>query len=87
METAENRLKRLDMRSRRRGIKEMDIILARFSERLLAGLSADDLDLYESLLSENDHDILQWVTGQTASPNSYVALTRLITSHTGVEAK
>ena len=31
-ETPENRLKRLSMRSMRRGIKEMDLILTRFAD-------------------------------------------------------
>jgi antitoxin CptB len=67
-ETAENRLKRLQMRSMRRGIKEMDLILARYAEARLAALDPGELDLYEALLSENDQDLYQWVSGQSAPP-------------------
>ncbi|WP_397544717.1 succinate dehydrogenase assembly factor 2 [Roseovarius salis] len=67
-ESAEIRLKRLRMRSMRRGIKEMDIILARFAEACLHGLDADSLDSYDALLSENDQDLYQWVTGQATPP-------------------
>ncbi len=67
-ETAENRLRRLHMRSIRRGIKEMDLILTHFSKTQLATLSADELDLYEEILSENDQDLYIWVTGQEAAP-------------------
>jgi antitoxin CptB len=73
-ETPENRLKRLQMRSMRRGIKEMDIILSRFCEARLNSLSGDDLDLYDGLLSENDQDLLQWVTGQVQAPVMYTGL-------------
>lgn len=67
-ETHANRLKRLHMRSMRRGIKEMDIILSRFASAELAGLDAETLDTYDRLLSENDQDLYQWVTGQIPAP-------------------
>ena len=44
-ETSEARLKRLKMRSMRRGIKEMDIILSAFADSQLDGMSPADLDL------------------------------------------
>ncbi|WP_371226600.1 succinate dehydrogenase assembly factor 2 [Roseovarius sp. 2305UL8-3] len=68
-ETRATRLKRLHMRSMRRGIKEMDIILSRFAEARLETLSEDDLALYEVLLEENDQDLYQWVTGQERAPD------------------
>jgi antitoxin CptB len=58
----------------RRGIKEMDIILSSFATAHLASLSADDLDLYEALLSEIDLDMYQWVSGQAATPVEYLDL-------------
>ena len=61
---AETRLKRLRMRSWRRGIKEMDLILGGFADTDLAELGAGDLALYEALLSENDHDLYAWVTAR-----------------------
>lgn len=67
-EPRETRLKRLKMRSIRRGIKEMDIILTRFSEEMLDKLDVQALDDYEALLAQNDQDLYQWVTGQTAPP-------------------
>ncbi|SHM00251.1 antitoxin CptB [Roseovarius litoreus] len=62
------------MRSIRRGIKEMDIILTRYSEARLATLGPDQLDLYDRLLWENDQDLYQWVTGQVAAPVDYADL-------------
>ncbi|NDV01501.1 succinate dehydrogenase assembly factor 2 [Pseudoroseicyclus sp. CLL3-39] len=55
------------MRSIRRGIKEMDLILGDFAVRQLPHLEESLLDSYERLLHENDHDIYLWVaTGQPA---------------------
>ncbi|MCK0151880.1 succinate dehydrogenase assembly factor 2 [Marivita sp. S6314] len=70
-EQPEHRLKRLQMRSMRRGIKEMDIILSRYADLRLAGFDAAQLDHYEALLSENDQDLYQWVSGQTSPPDRF----------------
>lgn len=61
-ETSATRLKRLHMRSWRRGMKEMDLILGHFADDRLAALGPDQLAAYERLLSENDQDLYLWVT-------------------------
>lgn len=71
IETRETRLKRLKMRSMRRGMKEMDIILMRYSDRRLPALSDADLDLYDDFLNENDQDLYQWVSGQKPAPERF----------------
>lgn len=68
------RLKRLHMRSMRRGTKEMDMILIRYCGARLDALGAAELDLYDALLSENDQDLYQWVSGQAAPPGRFAAL-------------
>lgn len=73
-EPRETRLKRLRMRSMRRGIKEMDIILSRYAADRLDRLNEAELDLYDDLLSENDQDLYQWVTGRTRAPDRLGAL-------------
>ena len=81
MTTAEPRdirLKRLRIRSWRRGIKEMDLILGAFADSRLSDLDAAELDLFEALLGENDHDLYQWVSGQTAPPEHLAGLIRSI---------
>ncbi|WP_116131318.1 succinate dehydrogenase assembly factor 2 [Tropicimonas sp. IMCC34043] len=80
-ESRETRLKRLHMRSWRRGIKEMDLVLGRFSDDRLAALTAGELDLYEALLHENDQDMLRWITGQDPVPAQYDALFAQIAEH------
>ncbi|WP_432690856.1 succinate dehydrogenase assembly factor 2 [Pseudooceanicola sp. C21-150M6] len=56
------------MRSMRRGIKEMDILLIRFADSHLETLSDPELELYDMVLSENDQDLYQWITGQQPAP-------------------
>lgn len=70
-ETIEIKRKRLYMRSIRRGIKEMDLILQAFAEAELGKMDAPRLDLYDRLLSESDHDLYQWVNGQLEEPEVY----------------
>ncbi len=73
-ETREVRIKRLQMRSMRRGIKEMDLILSAYAERNLNSMDTAGLDLYDALLKENDQDLYQWVTGQVNTPDPFADL-------------
>ena len=73
-ETREHKIKRLHMRSIRRGIKEMDLILTVFAQERLPQLEDAALDLYDSLQDESDHDLYQWVTGQVAAPAHFAAM-------------
>ena len=63
-EGREHKIKRLAMRSMRRGIKEMDIILSNYADKKLADMDDEGLTQYDALLSENDQDLYQWVSGQ-----------------------
>lgn len=74
METPEARLKRMRMRSWRRGTKEMDMILGPWSDACLAALTAEMLDIYEALLEENDQDLYLWVSGAQQGPAEYTTL-------------
>ncbi len=73
-EAHEARLKRMTMRSWRRGIKEMDLIFGPWAESRLAALDAATLDLFDALLAENDQDIYPWITTATATPPRYTAM-------------
>lgn len=73
-ESREARLKRLRMRSMRRGIKEMDLILTAYAEARLEAMSETDLTAYDVLLSENDQDLYQWVSGQAPAPETLAVL-------------
>lgn len=74
METAEARLKRMAMRSWRRGTKEMDLVLGPYADAHLAGMAEAQLALYDRLLGENDQDLLPWVLGQHPAPADYATL-------------
>lgn len=84
-ELRETRIKRLAMRSMRRGIKEMDLILSAYATDRLSSMSDDGLTLYDDFLDENDHDLYQWVTGQFAPKTPYVDLVKDIQAHISVE--
>ena len=70
-ELPEHRIKRLVMRSMRRGIKEMDIILSAYATENLVKMDEATITLYDRLLDENDQDLYQWVTGQVAAPERF----------------
>ncbi|KQI67816.1 hypothetical protein AN189_13610 [Loktanella sp. 3ANDIMAR09] len=66
--------KRLAMRSMRRGIKEMDLILSAFAKARLAEYDAEDLRTYEDLMEESDLDIYRWVSGQAEAPARFAPM-------------
>ncbi len=70
-EARETKLKRLRMRSMRRGIREMDLILTAFAASALDRMSEAELALYDDLLNENDQDLYAWTTGRVAAPARY----------------
>jgi antitoxin CptB len=67
-EDRETRLKRLRIRSWRRGIKEMDILFGTFADEKLASLTDAQLDTHEELMDAQDQDLLAWLTGQEDTP-------------------
>ncbi len=86
-ETAEARLKRMRMRSWRRGTKEMDLVLGPWADQHLAGLDAAGLDLYDALLEENDQDLMAWILGQSSPPAAIAALLAQIADHAGTRLR
>ena len=84
VETPEHRLKRMQMRANRRGTKEMDLVLGPFAKAHLARMDAPGLDLFDALLSENDQDLYQWVTGQVKCTPQYTDLIDEIAVHAGL---
>ena len=74
MEELEIKRKRLKMRSMRRGIKEMDLILKNFADLNLNLMSELELENFENLLLESDQDLYQWSTGQVDPKKEFVDL-------------
>ena len=86
-ETAEARLKRLAMRSWRRGTKEMDLVLGPYADAHLAGMGEAALALYDRLLAEHDQDLILWVMGQRSAPPDYFDLVARIAGFALVRLK
>lgn len=73
-EPRETKIKRLHMRSIRRGIKEMDLILTAYATDHMPQLSDAELETYDAFLAEYDHDLYGWITGQGAAPAQYAGI-------------
>ena len=73
-ELREHRLKRVRMRSWRRGIKEMDLILGGFADARLESLGPAELDAYEAMLNETDQDLSKWVSGALPMPAAHAGI-------------
>ena len=74
MESDEHRLKRLTMRSWRRGTKEMDLVLGPWADAHLAGLGEAALLMYDEVLEENDQELVLWVMGTAAAPERFAVM-------------
>ncbi|MEM9715166.1 MAG: succinate dehydrogenase assembly factor 2 [Pseudomonadota bacterium] len=80
MEDREDRLRKLKIRSWRRGTREMDLVLGRFGDQHFADMSDDQLDAVEALMAENDVDIITWINGQVEPPADHQALVAELTA-------
>lgn len=84
MSAQEARLKKLRMRSWRRGMKEMDLILGPYADAQLDAFPPEELDAYEALLDENDQDLYLWVTGADTCPQSLAPMITRIAAAAGL---
>ncbi len=67
-ENNRNRRKRLQFRSWHRGTREMDLLLGTFADQEVQGFGESELQAYEDLLTQNDPDLYNWMTGREAPP-------------------
>lgn len=58
----------------------MDLILSDYATRHMPQLSDADLEIYDALLSESDHDIYGWITKQAPVPAHYSAIMAVVMS-------
>ena len=70
--------KRLLIRSWRRGTKELDLILGKFSNNIVSKLELDELDLYERFLSNDDYVIYGWLFEKEETPKIFYNLIKQI---------
>lgn len=68
------RRRKILFRSWHRGMLEMDLIMGRFADAMLASLAETELDDLEKLLEAEDREVLGWVIGEIATPHDYDTL-------------
>jgi antitoxin CptB len=65
------RLNKLRFRAWRRGFREADLILGGFADERLATLTPAQVDAFERLLDQEDHDVYAWIVGQEVAPTAF----------------
>jgi len=66
----------------RRGLLELDLLLAPFVEACYQDLPAHDKDDFRRLVEEQDQDIMNWIMGRVPiSDPSLVSIVSLIRAH------
>jgi antitoxin CptB len=65
------RRRKILFRAWHRGMREMDLIMGRFADAEIGGLSEAELDEFERLIEVLDRDLLSWVTGEAEVPENY----------------
>ena len=66
-----SRLKRLRFRAWHRGTREADLMIGGYFDRWHVRWSAAEMDWFETLLEEQDVDILAWAMGNAAVPERW----------------
>ncbi|MDX3883323.1 MAG: succinate dehydrogenase assembly factor 2 [Sphingomonas sp.] len=64
----DTRLKRLRFRAWHRGTKEADLLVGGYFDQLAADWSDAEIDWFETLLEEQDVDIMAWALGSQPVP-------------------
>ncbi|MBB4277282.1 FAD assembly factor SdhE [Rhizobium mongolense] len=62
------RRRRILFRCWHRGLREMDLVFGQFAEAEVATLSEAELDELETIMGEEDNDLLRWVMGTWPVP-------------------
>ena len=67
----DERRRKLLFRSWHRGTREMDLVMGRFADACLSGLSDAELGDFEQLIDVPDPLLYDWVSGITVPPAPY----------------
>lgn len=67
----ESRLRRMQFRAWHRGTKEADLLIGGFFDRYARGWSPAQADWFETLLDEEDVDIMAWAIGTARAPERF----------------
>tara|TARA_B100000676_G_C17267021_1_gene431036 strand:+ start:186 stop:389 length:204 start_codon:yes stop_codon:yes gene_type:complete len=52
-------------------LKENDILLGFFADHHIEGLTDQQLNDFENLMSQNDIDVFNWITGKSVVPDQF----------------
>lgn len=69
-EALDVRRRRATWRAGHRGTKEMDLLLGRYAERAVPGMSDDALTRFEQFLALPDPELQKWLLNPDGSPQS-----------------
>lgn len=67
----ETRLKRLSFRAWHRGTKEADLLIGGYFDTYSAGWNDEQIAWFETLIDEEDVEIMAWAIGTLAVPERY----------------
>ncbi|MGV0912370.1 FAD assembly factor SdhE [Martelella sp. FOR1707] len=62
------RRRRMLFRAWHRGIREMDLILGQYAEDNIADMDNATLDKFETIMAEEDNDLIAWINGASPVP-------------------
>lgn len=71
MTQLDNRRKKIIYRATYRGFKEADIVLSRFAKAHVPTMSVSEMDEFERLLMQPDHDLYDWIIGAQPLPKQF----------------
>ncbi|GGD99460.1 hypothetical protein GCM10011529_02000 [Polymorphobacter glacialis] len=67
----DHRLRRLQFRAWHRGTREADLMIGGFADRYAQGWDDAQLRWFESLLDEQDVDVMGWAFGTIVAPETF----------------
>ena len=65
------RRRRILFRAWHRGIREMDLVFGQFADAEIGDLPESDLDELETIMDEEDNDLIKWIIGERPVPEHY----------------
>ena len=71
----------------RRGMKELDILLARYLDRHFCSAPIQEQDAFRRLLDAQDTDLYAYCLGSERPPLEFAALIERITAHSPADRK
>lgn len=74
----EARRRRLQLRVRRRGTRELDLLLGPFADARLAAMGPEEVAAFEALAACEDPELYAWLAGQAPPPAAHAALVAAI---------